>query len=540
MTAFAMKRGRGLLVLEATRWLAPVLAAGWTLLALDLVLDLFTLPGLAGRVALLATLGVPLLLGAAVIFGRGEARPPLTQSAGWTAILAGALVAGAVLSFQPLLALAAPALLVSALACSRYPVAATAGVFLLTGAYNTIEAYTPLPVGLTVDLLLAGLWAGVVWSYLFGGRDRPVWIWPGVAVIGAYLAITVAGMLGAESVSGGVFAFRGTAWYIAAALLVGYAGWRTVTYHRIARGFVAAAVLVGGYATFRWIVGPAAAEQDLAFATNAKYQFVNNELRLFGSFNDGKALGAWTAAVIPFCVAFALAFTGRWRIPAAAGAGLCLLALLGSEARGAFAGAVVGVLLVLALYQLSRGVPGLHLGITAAAVIGIAAVGVFLFTQTAGSDEASSQRYSALLNPGDDLAYQARLFKWRTALDDIRDKPFGMGLGAAGGAQQRYGRFATVGSSSIDSSYLKIAFEQGFAAMIVFAIGVLLLVAGLARRALVTLDRHRAGLAMGGCGALVAFSVLMYSENSIEGLPALTMWLLVGLGISQFASPARD
>jgi len=50
----------------------------------------------------------------------------------------------------------------------------------------------------------------------------------------------------------------------------------------------------------------------------------------------------------------------------------------------------------------------------------------------------------------------------------------------------------------------------------------------------------RAALAIGAAGTLVSMLVLFFVGDYVEGLPALAGWLLVGLGVGQFAlgSPA--
>lgn len=535
MTAFALKRRLGPGGWGAKGWLAVALTAVWTPLAAQPLLGFPSLPAGASGPATLALVAIPAWVIGSAVLGRGPAPRPLPQASGWFVLVICALIAAILVTMTPLIALAIPAVMVSGLVCARYPAAATVGLLVLTGSFNTLEAFTPLPSVLMVDLVLAGLWSSVAWTYLLAHRERPIWLWPGVVISIAYLALSVGAMLGAETLMGGLRAFRSTGWYMLAFLLVGYAGWSRLTYERMARGFVAVAALVGGYATFRWLGGASGKETALALAGNGKYEIVNGDVRLFGSFSSGKELAAWTAVFIPFCLSFALTFTGRWRILAAAGTILCTVGLLGSEARAGFVGAVAGVALVLVLYQLCRGVPGLHLGLTAAAVIGILATGVFLFTQTAGDDEAGVERYTVLVTaPTTDASYQARIFKWRSALDQIENHPFGQGLGSAG---VRSSRFAGIGSQSIDSSYLKIAFEQGMAVMVLFVIALLLLLGGLARRAVFTLDRHRAGLGIGGAAALLSFAVMMFSGVFVIGLTALAAWLLVGLGVSQFASP---
>ena len=48
-------------------------------------------------------------------------------------------------------------------------------------------------------------------------------------------------------------------------------------------------------------------------------------------------------------------------------------------------------------------------------------------------------------------------------------------------------------------------------------------------------DRERGALAVGGAGVLAAMLVLFYLGLYIEGLTALTGWILVGIGVAQFS-----
>src|SRR5205807_1598445 len=145
-------------------------------------------------------------------------------------------------------------------------------------------------------------------------------------------------------------------------LMFAYAGWSRATYERIARGVVVVASLVGAYATVRWLVGPSGIERDHAVAVSGPYDYVDGHLRVFGPFSSGHTLAAWTAVAIPFCLAIALWLRGWWRFLAGVACVLCAFALLASEVRVGLAGAGLGVFTVVALYQLSRGFRGLHLG----------------------------------------------------------------------------------------------------------------------------------------------------------------------------------
>jgi hypothetical protein len=488
---------------------------------------------------LLAVAG-PGALCAALALRRGSPdRGLLGLAAGAAALVAGSLLAGELAVAGSPVLLAVPAVVATAVACRRWPEAALVATFALTGFYQTVVLYTPIPARPAVDLLLAGLWAAAAWSYLVSGRKRSVWVWPGVALTVLYLLVTLAQALAAESLQQSLFAFRLSAWYMLAAVLVAYAGFERGQLGRVARWIVLVALAVGAYAVLRWIIGPSAKEVEGALYGGGKYNVVEGELRAFGSFQAGHALASWTAPMACFSLAAALSLAQRWRFAALAAAGTCATAVLASEVRAGLLALIAGVLVVMALYQLSRGFPGPHLGVTAAAFACAVGVTAGAFTLAIDSEQAR-ERYTVLATPEKDPAVQRRLEKWNESLDLVHDRPLGRGLGSSGGAHERYSRFRDLASFNLDNSYLKILLDQGIFMLVLYVGAVLLLLFGLARSALLSADREKAGVAIGACGALTAFVVMSATGLYLEGLPALAVWIVVGLGVGQFTRPERS
>lgn len=515
---------------DARWWLLLLAVAGWSALVVSAALGWLIVP-----YALPVAVLVPLGLAGALVLHRGHAAAPLRLAAGWSAIVIGALATGFLIGSQPLVALVAPALLATTLVAVRYPAGAIVSVFLLTASYGSLDAFTGFPVGETVDLLLVALWLGVVWGFAVRRHRRSLWLWPGVVAVAFYLILTVVEVLWASSISIGLHSFRASSWYIMAFLLIGFAGLRQTTSDRLARAVVVVAMLVGGYAVLRLIVGPAGPERELAEAsTYTNFVSVDEEVGLVGSLTSRHELAAWVCLAIPFCFALALAWRGRRRFIAIAAAGACTAALLGTEVRVGLVAAVIGAAVALALYQAARAFDGLHLGTTAAALGGALAVGAVAFSLTVGPTDRAD-RYGAIFDPSRDAAYQDRVYKWRTAIREIDTHPFGHGAGTAGRVYERYGRQETIASYDIDNSYLKVAYEQGWFVMVLFVAALLLLFFGLARRAVLTRDEARAGPAIGACGVLAGLLVLFMVGVYVEGLPALAGWVMVGLGFAQFA-----
>lgn len=519
-----------------TRWMVFAGAALWSVLALASALNLVAALG-SGRRPLVIVFGVPLVVAAALVLRRRPVAPPLRLAVGWSVLLASSLGVGVALPSQPLVAAAIPALVLSAVVCVRYPAIAVTACLALSACFGSIRAFTGLHVGIVVDLLLAGLWLGVAFGLVFKPRERPHLAWLGIVAIASYVALTAFEILTSTSLTQGVQSFRGSVWYLGAALLIAYADWSPQVRARLARGVVVVAALVGAYATLRWIIGPAAVERTHAQDLTQGYLLVDQKIRVFGSFSSGHQLGAWTATLIPYCLACALTFSRWWRVLAATAAVLCTLAMFASEVRASVVGVTVGVILVLALYQAARGVPGLHLGVTLGAVVAVLAVAGVIFSSTISTSNGSAQRYTILLTPTQDPSYVARVDKWRAAFGDIDRHPLGSGLGSGHGSTGNIYEQTSLLGYGVDNSFLVIAVEQGFVVMVFFLGSLLMLLGGLARRAVRTSSRHRAGVGIGACGSLVSFAIVMFTGDYFYDPIALAAWIVVGLGLSHFTSP---
>jgi O-Antigen ligase len=462
----------------------------------------------------------------------------LTAAGIAAAIALAALVTAVVVQVQPFVALAVPVVFATAFLCARRPAGTIAFVLVLSGSFGSLQAFGVGSPGPLVDLILAALWVSVLVSHLIKERDRPWWIWPGLALTCLYLLLTFLEITTAATLEVGLRSFRYSAWYMLVLPLLALAGWSLRTYVRISRALIAVALLVGGYAVVRLIIGPAASEETFALGGAGGYNIVDDKLALIGSFPSRHSLAFWATAAIPFCLAAVITQPRRWKLVAAAAAGLCTAAVLGTEVRAAIPALVAGVGTVILLYQLSGGLQAATIARTISATLIALTVGAAMFTMVVGE---SSARYDAILNPSGDISYEHRIAKWRQALEDIEDAPFGKGLGTAGLVQELdEGPYITQGSYGIDSSYLKIAYEQGFPVMILFIVAMLTLLVGLARRALQTLDRTARGIAIGGAGTLVAALSMFVTAVYIENLPVLTVWVAVGAGIGAIGAARSE
>ena len=529
---------------ELTKAARPGLVGAAALVVVTIAWAAVVITGYAGLTVVpqlrLITFALPAVLVGACLFARRRAPRTLLVCAGLAATLSAAMFTAERVPADWRIAYGAPALALMAVISKRWPQGAVVGAFALTGTYHAVSVYTPVPAHGTTDLLLAGLWAATLWGWLLSKRERPLWIWPSVALVLLYLLITLAQAMSADSLEQGLTGFRFSGWYMLAFVLVAYAGFTPDALVRISRGVVLVAGAVGGYALLRWLIGPADRELDSALAAGGQYLYVEGELRNFGSFQQGHAMAAWSAPVGVFCLSVALSSSeARWRALAGAAAGLCGFAVLTSAARVGLIALVCGVIVVLSLYQLSRGFPGLRIGVTATAFVCAVGVTVTAFTLAIDSEETRS-RYTILATPEKDPSVQRRLQKWEETLVAVRDAPFGAGIGTSGNAEHQYGRFVTLASFNVDSSYLKVAFEQGIFLLALFVASALFVLHALIRRALMPGQEERAGMVIGAAAALVGLLVLGAAGTYTEGLPALAVWLLVGLGVGQYTSVPAD
>jgi O-antigen ligase len=353
----------------------------------------------------------------------------------------------------------------------------------------------------------------------------------------AFVLITLAQVVAAPSLSFGLHTFISTGLYLLTVVLVGASELDTERLTSIAKGIVVIALLVAAYAVLRHIIGPSAKER--AIAAQQPFNFKDGKLLLFGSFESRHQLGLWCALVVPFCAGMAAVLHGRWRVAALAVIPLCAVALIASESRAALVAAIIGLAAVLALHSMGRAFPGPRLGVVLGAVIVLVGSAGSAIALSGGGGNETTKKFTVVLHPTSDAAYQARVAKWDEALREIRRQPMGHGLGTANQLQQQQGRFVSIGSFSIDNSYLRVGYEQGILPALIFVAGLLALTLALIRRAAITPDAARAGPALAAAGAMVAYVVVLYPSNAFDGYAALAAWLLAGVGIAPFLADAR-
>lgn len=455
----------------------------------------------------------------------------------WLIFWSGAalLAAGtaAAIAAAPAVAAAALVLPISALVCRKWPYAAFTALFVLSGGFWSIQVFTGLPVGVSADLVLGGLWLATLYAFLTTGeRSAGLRLWPGAVAAVAFIGLSFASVFVSDDLTNALYTFRVSYWYLLAAVLVAYAPLPAGALWLLTRLALMTALGVSGYAVLRWAIGPAASESEFARSAQVwRYETVDGSLRLIGSMGTGHLLASWMAAMTPFCVALAAGLRGPWRLVAAAAAALCAVALMGTSVRAGILAAGLGVAFVLVLAI--AGAERRRERVGAALLTAVVAIGgaTAIVAIEASDRDGRSTRLAGLLNPSQDPSVRGREQKWADVLEDIGDHPLGQGLGTSGLAQLRFGRYVTISTMSVDSTYLKIALEQGLAIMACFIVVLLLLLAGLSRAALARSGGLRATVAAGAAGALLAFGVEMTFDVYFEGIAALGIWLVIGIGL---------
>jgi O-Antigen ligase len=476
------------------------------------------------------------LLAADALRPHGALETELRGAAAWSALVLVAFELVPLLISSALVAVGIPFALGVALVIARHPAAATVAAAFISGILGTFQAFVGLGPGPLVDVILAGIWF-VLLGRIVLGRPYHFILWPAVLGCAFYVALVLVDMLTADDLGLAWFGFRTTVWYMLALFALAYAGWSRETYRRIAIGFVGVAVVIAAYATLRWVIGPAGPERTLAEFSGGGINIdpIDKHLRTVGSFLTGHQLAFWAAFMAPFCLAVALWARGWRRLMAVAAIGLCILAMIASEARGPLPGFVVGAVLVLLIYQASRAFPGFKAGIAMLGLITVAAAGGTVFV-LGESDPERLDRYANILSPDEDPTYIQRELKWEQVLPAIQDRPFGHGLGTGGSGQATVGSNVELSELNIDNSYLMIAYEQGIPVMVLFVVVLLGLLVSLAVASLRTRSREAAALGMGACGTLISIMISFYTGLYVEVIPIATAWLIVGLGLSYFVA----
>jgi hypothetical protein len=511
-------------------YLAPMALLVWTALVIWMWIDHPNVPRLVLPVL---RYGIPAISVAFVVFSRHEPMPKGAKIfAAGTAIVAGALFVTPIAMRSPRIVAGVITVLLVVMATRRWPGMAIVALFVVSGVSGSMLAFTPIPPRSTVDVFLVALLLAMV---LHVAGVRADWSFipsPAVLIICVYLVVTIVATLFSSNVGLAFESFRAGGWTMLAIVPVAYGAWPESTLKQVRFAIVLICLVVGAYAAVRWQIGPASQEESLLVRFGeSNYDFVQGTQKVQGSFVTGAALGHWVGIVLPFCVSAVFLARKKVRGLALAAAPLLVLGLFASQSRAGLVAGVVGV--ALALTQVWRvgslRAPRLVVMLVVAVVLVIG--GALLFSVVV-QEPALRDRYAGTLAPDRDPAVQARLERWRAALDDADDYPFGRGLGTAHSGNRLTQRFSDPNARQVDSSYVQIAYEQGFVVMLVFIAALLILLIEVWRRGSHANDREQAWPAIGALGTAAAVVIEFAAGQYFHNLLALAAWVIIGVGLA--------
>ena len=520
---------------ESDRAAVIVATLIFTMVAIATHTDGLTLPG--GPVVLLIFPAAMLLI--------DQLRPgsliqrELRVAAGWGVLVVIAFWLAPYIIASPRYAAGVPFVVGLAAMVARWPAFGLVALVAVTAVFGTFQAYLTFSPSPILDVFLIALWIVLAIRVLVG-RATSFVVWPAILLVATYIALCVIDLVVSDDPGVAWIGFRTAIWFLMAVILVPYAGWSRDTLRRAAIGFVAVAAVVSSYAVFRWVIGPSGKEEALGrlIANAINVDPITKELRTFGSFLTAHQLSFWTALMAPFCLGCALFLKGKTRLLAIAAVGLCTLAIFASAARGPLVGMVVGLALVLFLYQFARAFPGIKIGVVGLALAGLIVIGAGGLALSANNPD-KFDKYVGIFDPGDDPTYNQRQIKWEAAWEDVEEHPFGQGLGTGGAAQKQVGTDLKTSITDLDNSYLKVAYEQGLLVAVLYVGALLALLATLVVSSLRTESRQAAAIGLGAAGTLVAVMISFWSGLYVESPPALAGWLIVGLGTAHFVVRTR-
>lgn len=430
----------------------------------------------------------------------------------------------------------APAAVAGALVCIRRPAFAAVTIFALVGAAGSLRAFTPIVPERIVDLLLIGLWLGVLVAHLGGRREKESWLWPPLLAPAVFLLLTGLQIFSGPSATAAFQDLKAGAWHMLAVLLVAFAPWPKGTVDRIARGILAVLLVLGAYWLYRFLVGQAPEEAQLAREALAG-QF---NLRFQGSLPAAPHLALLASTMAPFALAFALGTRGRWRALALLSFSFALLGVLAAEVRTSTVALTVGVIVTILLFLASSAYAGgRRLGTGLAIGLLVVAIGTGAYSIAVGGSPEAEARFAGVFDPTGQKSFQTRLDRWQIALGEVADDPLGEGLGTSGRAvaTETFDPSIPLG---IDSSYVKVGVEQGIPMMILFGVSLVSLLVGLAVRSVTSRESQQATLGIAAAGSLAALMVMMFNGFYSQLPQALAAWLVIGLGAAQFTTRTRS
>ncbi len=385
-----------------------------------------------------------------------------------------------------------------------------------------------------VDLALILGVAGL----LFADRGEPLLsLWRrldrltrvGIALLGAWLTLSLFQVFQNGSFSRGIDGFRLTQAYLVVAAAGALLLSRRIEPGRLVTGMLVGLGAITSYAALRALVGPSNTERWFALSRPGPTQY-GDVFRAVGSFSGAVGLASFVVPAGVFAYGLAL-LSPRHRALAACVFVTAAAATVGSYSRAGLVGLGFGVVLVTAIALRTAFAAPRRRRIAYLVVLGVLAVGAAATVLAGRVSPVTEARTSGIADPFGDASTRMRAASWRRSLDEIRHHPLGTGVGTVGSAS------GVAGGSVIitDNSFLKVAREQGIEGVLLFIAGLTTLGAAIARRigSLSPGPRAIAASALGGVGA---FLVLCIFGEFIEQPGKVVAWTLLGLAVSSFVT----
>jgi len=402
-------------------------------------------------------------------------------------------------------------------------------LFTLVAFAGTISAYTPLTARPIADIVLAGLWLGVVFGWI-ARRELPRRSGAVLVLVALLIGVTLLAVPFSDPLSRGLESVRLSVWPLSALLLIATSPWARPGRGRILEIALAVAAVALAYSAIRHLSGASGLEEEVARAALPGVPD-DLQLRFYGSMPTAQQLAIFAATSLPLALAAALASEGRRRIVFAAIAAIAVFVVIATEIRTGTIAAVAATLVAVGLFSASSSFPRPERRRAAMlALAGVALVGVGSYLAVVANEDDRAERFAGLLDPGADESFSVRLDRWEEAVPIVFDRPLGAGL-ATSGVLAAEKPAEAVAEPNLDNDYLKVGIEQGPFPMLLLILTFGALGIALARCA-VRGGVESAPLAAGACGAVVALATMAITAFAIEQLQALPVWMLVGLALA--------
>jgi O-antigen ligase len=349
----------------------------------------------------------------------------------------------------------------------------------------------------------------------------------GIALLAAWLALSVVQIPQSGDVVAGLAGFRVTQAYV----LVAVAGALLAVATRgrkLAELLLGVCTVVAAYAALRVATGPSAIERAYVLARPGDVKAYGDVFRTVGSFSGAVGLASFLVPAAVFAFALALC-SPRNRVAPALAAVLAFVGIVGTQTRGAVVAVAAGTVIAAALFVLAAR-PSRRAVLLVFAAVVIALAGVAGATAVAmGVSAATSKRAQAFVHPLRDESIRLRLRTLERSVKEVEKHPFGTGLGTVGRASELRGKPVTT-----DNSYVKVLREQGYLGGVLFAAGIVVVLGALGAR--LRRAPGNATLEIAAFAAAVSFFVLALFGEYVEQPGKVLAWALLGVAVGAVAA----